>query len=306
MKKFFKKIAVWWAAHKPTKRRLIQLYAFLLTNANLKGFFFGEDFYGRQQIYVRSGTQLLFLSGSGRSLSARRSAKRSGGVEYPCPVLCLGNYRAVRASSGTDDLRILCPFGLGQDLVYKIKTPKLKKNRVTRILSYLKYVILLVFVIAMPLAFSGKLPVPTFCKYICPAGTIGGALALLINPGNDGYFAMLGPLFTWKFAVMVAIVVACIFIYRAFCRFICPLGALYGFFNRIALIGVKLDKNKCTDCGLCVAHCKMDVRHVGDHECINCRRMYERLPDEGRFAGRGASCSCTKTQRFRLRLPCPR
>ena len=36
------------------------------------------------------------------------------------------------------------------------------------------------------------------------------------------------------------------------------------------MLGVKLDKNKCTDCGLCVGVCKMDIKRVGDHECIHC------------------------------------
>jgi len=270
MKKFFAKIAKWWNAHKPTKRRLIQLYAFLLTNANLKGFFSGNIFTGNSKYACVPGLNCYSCPGAVGAcpLGALQNALAASNTRAPYYVI--GIIVLFGLILGRTICGFLCPFGLGQDLVYKIKTPKLKKSRVTRVLSYLKYVILVVFVIAMPLAYSAKLPVPTFCKYICPAGTIGGALALLINPNNEGYFAMLGPLFTWKFAVMVVIVVACIFIYRAFCRFVCPLGALYGFFNKIALIGVKLDKNKCTDCGLCIAHCKMDVHHVGDHECINC------------------------------------
>ena len=30
-----------------------------------------------------------------------------------------------------------------------------------------------------------NVPLPAFCKYICPAGTFGGALGLLINPNNS-------------------------------------------------------------------------------------------------------------------------
>jgi hypothetical protein len=43
MKKFFKKIGAWFVRHKPSKRKLVQLYAALLVNANIKGFF--NDFY---------------------------------------------------------------------------------------------------------------------------------------------------------------------------------------------------------------------------------------------------------------------
>jgi polyferredoxin len=138
----------------------------------------------------------------------------------------------------------LCPIGLGQDLLYKIKTPKLKKSRVTRVLSYFKYVVLIALVVIVPLAFT----VPGFCEYICPAGTFEGGLGLLTNPNNEGLLANLGPLFSWKFTLLVLIIVASVFIFRVFCRFLCPLGAIYGFFSKIALLGVKLDKEKCTDC----------------------------------------------------------
>ena len=37
-----KKFAAWWSAHKPTTRRLIQVYAALLYNAYVKGFIKGE------------------------------------------------------------------------------------------------------------------------------------------------------------------------------------------------------------------------------------------------------------------------
>jgi ferredoxin len=48
------------------------------------------------------------------------------------------------------------------------------------------------------------------------------------------------------------------------------LGAIYGFFCKLALLGGKVDKDKCTDCGLCIAACKMDTQKVSDHECIQC------------------------------------
>ena len=117
---------------------------------------------------------------------------------------------------------------------------------------------------------GSKMPLPAFCKYICPSGTLIGAISLLAHPENAEMYTMLGELFTWKFSVLVVILVSAIFIYRSFCRFICPLGAIYGLFNKIALLGVRLDKASCTDCGLCVATCKMDIKHVGDQECINC------------------------------------
>ena len=91
-----------------------------------------------------------------------------------------------------------------------------------------------------------------------------------IGPNIAKNPSFLGPIFTWKFMLFILIFVACIFIYRAFCRFICPLGAIYSLFNKFNILGVKLNKDKCIDCGLCIKECKMDIRKVGDHECINC------------------------------------
>jgi thiol-disulfide isomerase/thioredoxin/ferredoxin len=159
----------------------------------------------------------------------------------------------------------LCPFGLFQDLLYKIKTPKIGKSAVTRVFSYLKYVILAVFVFL----FSAVGLFPAFCKYICPAGILEGAFGLI--PQNDWQMLSgLGAQFAWKFILLVTIIVACIFLYRGFCRFICPMGAIYSLFNKFSFFGIKLNKDKCTHCGKCISKCKLDIKHVGDHECISC------------------------------------
>ncbi len=268
---FFKKAGKWIKNHLPTKRRLIQLYAALLTNANLKGFFTGRIYTGATKNFCVPGLNCYSCPGAigACPLGSLQNALAASGTR--APVYILGILALLGLLLGRTICGFLCPLGLCQDLAYKIKSPKLKKSRVTRILSYLKYVLLIALVVVVPLAFMAQgTPLPAFCKYICPAGTFGGAISLLLHPDNSEMFAMLGGLFTWKFALFVLFFVASVFIYRPFCRFVCPLGAIYGFFNKIALLGVKLDKNKCTDCGLCVAHCKMDIKHVGDHECINC------------------------------------
>ncbi len=257
----------------PSKRRLIQLYAALLTNANLKGFGNGKIYQGNVKSACAPGLNCYSCPGASAAcpLGALQNALANSGAKAPYYVF--GILMLYGVIFGRWICGFLCPFGLIQDLLHKIKTPKLKKSRVTKVLSYLKYVILAVFVILIPLIYAlqaSSIPLPAFCKYICPAGTLLGAGGLLSNESNDYMFSMLGPLFTWKFCLLVVIIVACIFIYRAFCRFLCPLGAIYGLFNRISLLGIKLEKPKCTDCGLCVGKCKMDIRHVGDHECISC------------------------------------
>ncbi len=266
MKGFFVGVKDWFIAHKPTKRRLIQLYAALLSNANVKGFFSGKIYTGDTKNLCVPGLNCYSCPGAVGAcpLGALQDSLAQSGKTAPAyilGILFLFGLMFARFICG-----FLCPFGLIQELLYKIRTPKLRKSRFTRILSYFKYV-LLAIVIAIPIIYAG---IPSFCKYICPAGTLEGAVSLLANIRNSDFYGMLGYLFTWKFCVLVVVVVACIFIYRFFCRFICPLGAIYSLFNRISLIGVKLDKDKCIDCGLCVQGCKMDIKHVGDHECIQC------------------------------------
>ena len=271
MKERFIKIKNWIVAHAPTKRRLIQLYSALLFNANLKGYITGDIFKGATKNMCTPGLNCYSCPGAVTSCPMGALQNAFAESEKRTPYYIFGILMLYGIMLGRWICGWLCPFGLVQDLLHKIKTPKLKKSRVTRVLSYFKYVILVLFAVIFPVMYAIKdFPLPGFCKYICPAGTFGGALGLLINPENGGMFDMLGPLFTWKFVLMVSFIVSAVFIYRVFCRFFCPLGAIYGLFNRFALFGIKLEKKSCINCGKCITVCKMDIKSVGDHECINC------------------------------------
>ena len=263
IKAFFKK---YW----PTKRKWMQLYFALLFNANLKGFISGNIYTGNTKKFCAPGINCYSCPGAVGAcplgtLQGAFGAEKSTWF-YVGGILLLYSVMFGRMICGW-----LCPFGLIQDLLHKIKTPKVKKSPVTRLLSYAKYVILVFFVFIVPILYALRdTPLPAFCKYICPAGTLEGGILLLSNKVNDSYFSMLGPIFTWKFLMMVSILVGCIFVFRLFCRFLCPLGALYGLFNRISVFGIQLNRDKCVDCNKCIAHCKTDIHHVGDQECISC------------------------------------
>ena len=296
MKEFFKKIKVWWSAHAPSKRRLIQIYSALLFNASLKGYVTGDIFKGATKNVCTPGLNCYSCPGAITScpLGALQNAFSASGKTIPFYMLGILALYAIML--GRWICGWLCPFGLVQDLLHKIKTPKLAKGIVTRVLSVFKYVLLVLFVVVIPLLYMARdLPLPAFCKYICPAGTFGGAIGLLINPANDNVFAMLGPLFSWKFALMVSFLVATVFIYRIFCRFFCPLGAFYGLFNKISVFGIKLNKSACTDCGKCVTKCKMDIREVGDRECIMCGECIEVCPTDA-ITWRGAKIFLPKNE----------
>lgn len=255
----------------PTKRKLIQVYAALLFNANLKGFATGQIYKGPLKNICTPGLNCYSCPGASGAcpLGALQNSLASSGKTVP--YYMFGIIMLYGLILGRWICGFLCPFGLIQELIHKLPTPKLKKSKFTKILSYLKYVILVFFVIILPIAYAFRnFPLPGFCKYICPAGTLEGAMGLLSNKVNESYLRMLGPLFTWKFLLMISFLVACVFIFRFFCRFLCPLGAIYGLFNRISFVGVTVDQQSCIDCGICIGKCQMDIRKVGDSECISC------------------------------------
>ena len=262
---------------RPATRRLVQLYAALLHNAYLRGFIEGKIYEGKAKALCVPGLNCYSCPGAVGScpLGSLQNALSSTGHRagwYVLGILLLFGIVLGRTICGW-----LCPFGLIQELLHRIPTLKIRKSKVTRVLSRLKYVILAVFVIGLPLYYglAKDLPYPAFCKFICPAGTAEGAVGHLANPANASMFGMLGALFTNKWVILLIVFLACILCFRAFCRFLCPLGAIYGLFNRFSIVGVKVDTDRCNSCGACVRHCGMDVKRVGDSECIQCGKCME-------------------------------
>ena len=264
---------------KPLPRRLIQLYAALLYNAHLKGFAEGQIYTGPLKSACVPGLYCYSCPGAVGAcpLGALQNAVAASADRpafYVVGLLLLFGLLLGRVICG-----FLCPFGLLQELLHQIPTKKLKKSALTRRLSRVKYGVLAVFALAIPAWFAlRRVPLPGFCKYICPAGTLEGAVLLLLHPNNSELRAMTGGLFLWKIAVLLLVLAACVFLFRAFCRFLCPLGAIYSLFSRIALLGVRVDVARCTDCGACVRACPMDIRSVGDSECVQCGSCIDLCP----------------------------
>ena len=255
-----------------TKRKLIQLYAALLYNANLKGFVKGELYTGKGKYLCAPGLNCYSCPAAVTAcpLGALQNALASSGKTAPSYIF--GILLLTGLLLGRSVCAYLCPFGLIEELLHKIPSPKIKKSKLTRCLSWMKYMILIYFVLLIPIWYGLRenLPIPGFCKYICPVGILEGAIPLLSHPKNTSKLSMLSGLFTLKFVIFILIITLCIFCYRAFCRFLCPLGAIYGLLNRYCLCGMTVLPEKCTACGRCISHCQMDVKKIGDHECIQC------------------------------------
>ena len=167
-------------------------------------------------------------------------------------------------------------------MLYKIPTPKLKiPEKADKILRYLKYVMLFVFVFTLPFFYRNEVKVgmPWFCKFICPVGTLEGGIPLVLL--NKGMRAAAGALFRWKFVIMILCVLASVFIYRPFCKYMCPLGAFYALFQKISVLRMSFDELSCVNCGACARQCKMGVdpmRNPNSAECIRCGECVKVCP----------------------------
>ena len=176
----------------------------------------------------------------------------------------------------------LCPFGWFQELLHKIPSPKLSTKKL-KPLRYLKYAVLLVMVVLLPLLAVNELGMgdPFFCKYLCPQGVLEGAIPLSLT--NAGIRAALGKLFTWKACILLAVIVGSVVFYRPFCKWLCPLGALYALLNKVSLFQMRVDTHKCVSCGACAKACKMDVditKTPNHAECIRCGMCMKACPTD--------------------------
>ncbi len=245
-------------------RQYIQLITAVLYNCHLTGFIDGRIYKGSMKGICVPGLNCYSCPGAVGSCPLGSLQGALAKSAYKLPYYMLGTILLFGILFGRMICGFFCPFGAFQELLFWIPLPKLQKSRITRSLSYVKYGILIVFVVIIPVARLA----PGFCKYICPAGTLEAGIPLVAM--NKHLQAMAGRLFSWKVFVLVLCLFFCAVCYRAFCRFFCPLGALYSFFNLVAFFGIKVNPDQCTGCQACLHACRMDVKSVGDHECIHC------------------------------------
>ncbi len=255
-------------------RRTIQWAWTLLTNGNLAGFLQGKIYTGKLKQLCVPGLNCYSCPGSLGSCPIGSLQAVLGSSRFKISFYLLGFFLLIGTVLGRVVCGFLCPFGLIQELLHKIPFfKKIKTFRLDKPLRMLKYGILLVFVILLPLfvvdaAGSGS---PWFCKLICPAGTLEGGLPLVLS--NASLREVVGFLFHWKVAILIVTVVLSILIFRPFCKYICPLGAIYALFNRVSIYRYQVSAEKCVGCGKCEQVCPMQVNphlEANHPECIRC------------------------------------
>lgn len=251
------------------KRKLIQIAAFGFTNFHIGNFAKGQIYNGKWKQFCSPGLNCYSCPAANLAcpIGAMQSVASSS-MKFSFYVV--GILLAIGVVLGRGVCGYLCPFGLLQELLFKIKSPKIK---IPKFLTWTKYVILVLFVIVLPALWVSSLGIakPWFCEYICPVGTLEAGIPLLLV--NAGLRNIIGPIFFLKLGILIAVIVLSIVCYRFFCKVMCPLGAIYGLLNKVSLLHIECDKRKCSNCGLCSKACGMDVNPVLNSrspECILC------------------------------------
>lgn len=259
----------------------------------ISAFFAGNNYFYRG-IYQGTGKNFFFPGLNCYACPLARFSCPMGTFQHfiglrTIPYYVLGFIGVIGVSLGRFICGWICPFGFFQELLYKLKTCKL---RVQERHTYTKYIML--FLVATIIVFiTGD---SWFCR-LCPAGGIeAGIPQLLLNPELRG---LIGGFFYLKYAIVILVITASIFIKRPFCRFGCALGAMFGLFNKFTFFRIQVDEKRCTECYICQNVCPMGIeifKHPDSLDCIKCGRCIKACPQGALAFNYGTSPNFINTQ----------
>lgn len=179
----------------------------------------------------------------------------------------------------------LCPFGALQELFARLGITIFKKRlmippSVDRPLRYLKYA-LLVLTVGMAWLY-GSLWMAPYDPYSAYGHITTIAATIAENPLNSIGFVLLG-----------ITVIGSLLYDRFFCKYICPVGALYAILGKLSPTKVVRDTNLCINCNLCTKACPMNIDvankvKVTSAECINCNECVLACPKKGALESKTA------------------
>ena len=262
-------------------RLTVQILFTIVTNGYMYGFLNGKIYRGSLKYACVPGLNCYSCPGAVGScpLGALQALLNQRGFQVPFGAL--GFLFLFGSFLGRFVCGWLCPFGLVQDLLHKIPLfRKRKRLPFHRVLKYGKYVVLVLLVfVGSSFLFGGFAKFPAFCKFLCPSGTLLGALPLLGS--NEVLRSQAGGLFFWKLGVLLFLLLLSVKVYRPFWQYLCPLGAIYGWFNRFSLVQIHWEEERCTSCGACERACPVGlaVEEISrSPECIRCGRCVGACP----------------------------
>ena len=161
----------------------------------------------------------------------------------------------------------LCSFGAMGDLIWGLTHIRKKRGAkisppADAVLKYVKYLVLIFTVLCI-----WTLAIPT--GELWSPWTVFGMYATVQGFPAAKYLLSLGAL------LLLIIMLGSAFVERFFCRYFCPLGAIFSLISRFRLFRIKKPTDGCGGCRLCTARCSMGIAlyrqdAVRSGECIDC------------------------------------
>ncbi|UZW13779.1 4Fe-4S binding protein [Clostridium pasteurianum] len=162
-----------------------------------------------------------------------------------------------------------CAFGSFNDWIHIASKKILKTDfkiseKLDSILKYIKYGILALILIFI---LTGE-------NDILNGTSPWDAFAQITN------FSTVISTITIGFIFLILILIGNIFIERFFCRYLCPLGAVFSLISKISILKISKPTEKCGNCRICTNNCSMGLKlysidNIRGGECINCLRCVE-------------------------------
>ena len=277
-------VSVWSALELADIRTFIQVCAAALANGYIKGFARGRIYDGPLKQLCVPGLNCYSCPAALGACPIGSLQGMLGSHNFRAALYVVGFLVVFGTLLGRFVCGFLCPFGLVQDLLFKVPfVPEIKRLPGEKGLRWIRFVMLGLFVILMPMCIIDitGLGEAWFCKYICPAGTLEGGVPLVLL--DKSMRSAAGFLYRWKILLLAITLAASLVIYRPFCRYICPLGAIYGLFNKVSFYRFSVDTSRCNMCGACIRVCKFHInvfKNPNSMDCIRCGECRSECPQK--------------------------
>jgi uncharacterized protein with FMN-binding domain len=169
-----------------------------------------------------------------------------------------------------------CSFGAVQDLLWfgshrlrALFPGKRNLKKADRIFRFAKYAVLFYFIIFV---WSGVTAVKT-----------AGLWQVFGQYVSFGHWPGLKPLLSVGGILLLVIFIGSLFVQRFFCRYFCPMGAIYSLISQTSFLKIDKPREECGKCHLCTSKCTMGMDltkkdRIAGGECISCQKCVSWCP----------------------------
>lgn len=181
----------------------------------------------------------------------------------------------------------MCAFGSFGDFLYfisqklfriKFKIPE----KADTMLKYIKFAVLAFFIIGVWTLDS------TIFNSIKPLDVFGSLTSI------KGFLSMhyVLPKMLIGCITLLFIIIGSLFVERFFCRYLCPMGAVFTLISPLRVFKISKKGENCSSCSLCTKTCKMGIpmyqyEKISSGECIQCCKCIPVCPRSNTYISVG-------------------